>query len=446
MRKNIYQKIAVILVFGFIVQSFLVGLFYWKFMVNYIIADINMQEQDRHKIMGETSYSIQKILSSSKQTDINDKIQAELDKYSKKYNVSFNIKNMNGDIIYSSGDFRENDKALIENGPIKKGNKETYILAAYFPTTMNYLDENFKQQRFRIALVSLILLITMFTLYLIYRILTKPLKKLSVAVERINYGNTEVEIPYYGKDEFGLLCRSFEDMGKRLKISEKNQQELIQAVSHDLKTPLTSILGYSKRLKEGKVEEKKIKEYYDTIFRKAKDLQSTIEELEEYININAEDKYNLVSTNCNMFFNDICSELQKEITNSGGSMSYTTRVSDDVYINADTYKLKRVFTNIVDNSLKYAGENCFINISVCKENEKILFEISDNGIGVSNEQLSRIFDRFYRVETSRCREKGGTGLGLSICKDIIEKHGGQIGARNSSEGGLCIWFDIYIKH
>ena len=90
------------------------------------------------------------------------------------------------------------------------------------------------------------MLISIIILVIIYRFITNPLKKLSKAVKNIQYGNTLVEIPYYGEDELGLLCRNFEEMGKRLKKSEDNQQELIQAISHDVKTPLTSIIGYSK--------------------------------------------------------------------------------------------------------------------------------------------------------------------------------------------------------
>jgi signal transduction histidine kinase len=152
----------------------------------------------------------------------------------------------------------------------------------------------------------------------------------------------------------------------------------------------------------------------------------------------------LCKISVNDYFNDICEELKLEVEGSCCTFKYNNTLKQDYIINIDVFKLKRVFTNIFNNSIKYAGDNCFIFCLCKKVNRDIVFELSDNGNGVPEEQLTKIFDRFYRIDTSRSRENGGTGLGLAICKDIISNHGGKIGAENNEIEGLKIWFSVPI--
>lgn len=135
-------------------------------------------------------------------------------------------------------------------------------------------------------------------------------------------------------------------------------------------------------------------------------------------------------------------ELETEITQHGGSLKSSIDVEANTTYLIDASRLKRVFTNIIQNSFKYAGEKCTITVSSKLESKSILFKICDDGPGVPEDKLQRIFDRFYRLDTSRSREKGGMGLGLSICKSIVEAHGGTIYAGSNPTGGLCICFTL----
>ena len=129
-------------------------------------------------------------------------------------------------------------------------------------------------------------------------------------------------------------------------------------------------------------------------------------------------------------FKNISLEFKMEAESKGAIFNYSNMIDKNLIVNFDVNKIRRVFMNLVQNSLKYAGDSCIINITGISDDKILRFEINDNGEGVPEEHINKIFDRFYRVDSSRSREKGGTGLGLAICKDIVENHGGEIRAIN----------------
>lgn len=435
--KSIYQKITFVLILGFVIQIILVGVFYKQVALKRIITDINDQGTERNAIMQEAVSGVQKFNNKP------EKIKTFLDSFSKKNSNGFIVKNEQGEIIYTSKKYLNNN-SIEEQGYVKVQGKITYTVHGYFPEKLN-IRPNIKQARERILTVVVLFFVSIGILLIIYKTITGPLKKLGNAINDLNYGNTLVDIPYYGEDELGLLCRNVESMGKRLRKSEKNQQELIQAISHDVKTPLTSIVGYSKRILDEKVTIDKKKEYIEIINRKANDLRVLLEELDEYANINSENKYNKINTNCKSHFEEVCSELQFELKQKGSELTYSYFAMENCNVYMDSKKIKRVFINIVENSIKYVGEKCNVQITASFKEKEIIYRICDNGQGVPEDQISRIFDRFYRVDLSRNREKGGTGLGLAICKEIIEKHKGVIGAELNPLGGLCIWFTLPVS-
>ena len=432
--KSIYEKIIIVLILGFVIQVVLAGVFYRQVALKKVIVEINAQEDKRRSIMEEATIAAQKLSIRA------ERAEKTLDALSQKNSVGIIIKNLDGETLYSSKKFI-NENTIQQQDYIKTGGKISSIVYGYFPAKIN-LEPNIKQTRIRLLTMIVILAVSLSTLFIIYKTLAEPLKKLSKSVSEINYGSTLVKIPYYGDDELGMLCRNFENMGERLKKSEKTQQELIQAISHDIKTPLTSIIGYSKRLLDHKVSEDKINEYYSTINRKANDLKFLLEELDEYSYLNLETKYDMNTVLCEKYIEEVFSELKKEVEQKNGEFYYTIKLKQNARINIDNMKMKRVYNNIIENSIKYSEGKCIINASASMENNLVRIDLWDNGIGVPKEQLANIFDRFYRVDTSRSREKGGIGLGLSICKDIIENHGGKIYCKSEPNCGLHIWFTL----
>ncbi|WML33094.1 HAMP domain-containing sensor histidine kinase [Clostridium sp. OS1-26] len=436
--KTLYQKIGVVLTLGFILQIISFGVFYKHVVTNRVISEINYQEKKRQTVMQEAIADVQKVHKRQ------DKLEKSVEDISKKYKVYFIIKDENGGTIYSTKSLKNQSDSIQEQGYVKVSGKISYVIYGYFPETVINNGFQLKGQTGRILIATIIITVSIIILIIIYRFIADPLKKLSKAVNDIQYGNTVIEIPYYGDDELGVLCRNFEEMGKRLKKSEDNQQELIQAISHDIKTPLTSIIGYSKRLVEGKVKDDKQIQYHNIIYNKAIELKLLLEELEDYSNINSVSKYSKEPVNCRKMFEQLNLELEEEIEGKEAQLHYLNRIDENIILNFDVKKMKRVFINLIHNSLKYAGDNCIINITGISKDTVLRFEISDNGEGVPKEHLNKIFDRFYRIDSSRSREKGGTGLGLAICKDIVENHGGQIRAENLPTKGFSIIIEFKI--
>jgi signal transduction histidine kinase len=134
------------------------------------------------------------------------------------------------------------------------------------------------------------------------------------------------------------------------------------------------------------------------------------------------------------------------LQNKDIKFNYYNYIDPSINILLDAKKVTRVFTNLIDNSIKYAGENCNITAKAMTTKKSVIFEICDNGNGVKEELLDKIFDRFYRVESSRSRENGGTGLGLAICKEIIENHNGSIYAKNLLNGGFSIVINLNLEN
>ena len=436
--KTIYQKIALVLALGFFAQIISFGIFYKHVIANRVLSEINYQENKRQSIMQDAIDTVQKFHKKS------DRLEKAMTQISKKYNVNFAVKEVDGNIIFSSKQPKKPSSSIEKEGYVKLSGQVSYIIYGYFPERIDSGKFGISGQTIRILAAGIIVFISIVILVMIYIFITNPLKKLSRAVKNVQYGNTLVQIPYYGDDELGLLCRNFEEMGERLKKSEDNQQELIQVISHDVKTPLTSIIGYSKRLIEGKAKDEKKIEYHEIIYKKAIDLKLLLEELEDYSKINAGNKYKKELINCSEIFKKLSLELKTEVENKGSIFNYLDMIDKNLVVNIDVNKITRVFMNLVHNSLKYAGDKCIINVTGISDDKKLRFEINDNGEGVPEESLNKIFDRFYRVDSSRSREKGGTGLGLAICKDIVENHGGEIRAVNLDHGGFSIIVEFKI--
>ena len=275
------------------------------------------------------------------------------------------------------------------------------------------------------------------------RSMFEPINQLNIAMKNIGDGNLDYILSTTEKGEIGELYQNYEEMRLRLKESatekledEKNSRELISNISHDLKTPITSIKGYVEGLMDGiaNTPEKQSK-YLHTIYNKANDMNNLINELTLYSKIDSNKiPYNFRKLNVAEYFADCVEEIGMDMEWSGIELNYSNLVSPDTMIIADPEQLKRVINNIIGNSVKYMDKpHGRIDIRVLDEQDSVRVEIEDNGKGIAQRDLPNIFDRFYRADSSRNSAKGGSGIGLSIVKKIIEDHGGYIWA-TSQEG------------
>lgn len=282
----------------------------------------------------------------------------------------------------------------------------------------------------------------------IYRSVMRPLGKLEEAANNISEGNLDFKLENDSDDEFGELCEDFEEMRMRLKESaeEKLQsdiesKELISNISHDLKTPITTIKGYVEGIMDGVADTpEKMDKYIRTIYNKANDMDRLIGELTEYSRIDTNRvPYNFAKVNVAEYFEDCVDELRIDLEQRNITLNYINYLDESTVIIADVEQLKRVINNIISNSVKYIGrKQGIINIRINDEEDFVHIEIEDNGKGIAQKDLPLIFDRFYRTDASRNSNQGGSGIGLSIARKIIEEHSGRIWATSKEEMGTTM--------
>ncbi len=290
----------------------------------------------------------------------------------------------------------------------------------------------------------------------------KPIDELNVAMQHIKDGNFDYILPTDVKEkgEIGAMYRNYEDMRLRLKESaeekierEKQNKELISNISHDLKTPITAIKGYSQGLLEGVADnpEKQMK-YIKIIYSKANDMNNLINELTLYSSIdNNRIPYNFARLNVADYFGDCVEEIGADLESKSIKLNYSNLTAPDTMIVADPEQIKRVVNNVISNSVKYLGRDDGtgqIDIRILDEIDSVRVELEDNGKGIAQKDIPNIFDRFYRTDSSRNSKQGGSGIGLSIVKKIIEDHGGYIWATSHEGEGTCMHFVLrkYIEY
>lgn len=299
--------------------------------------------------------------------------------------------------------------------------------------------------------IVVVLAITAIALvFWIYNGVMRPLTKMKEAANNIKEGNLDFELKAETDDELGQLCKDLEDMRKRLKDNaeekikfDKQNKELISNISHDLKTPVTTIKGYAEGILDGVADTpEKTERYVRTIYNKAMDMDRLINELTLYSKIDTNRiPYNFDILSVNHYFDDCAEELQIEMEDKGAEFGYFNYVTEDVNIIADAEQLRRVIYNIINNSMKYMDKaKAKINLRVKDVGDFIQVEIEDNGKGIAAKDLPNVFDRFYRTDASRNSSTGGSGIGLSIVKKIIEEHGGKIWATSRENTGTIMYF------
>jgi len=283
----------------------------------------------------------------------------------------------------------------------------------------------------------------------IFRHIEEPIGELTDGVVRIQNGNLDSPIAYAEQDEFKPVCDAVDEMAARLKksleeqqIQQQQKQELIAGMSHDLKNPMTSIRAYTEALLDGVAKEETVREHYlQTIHAKEMDMEAILNRLFEFARMEAGSGHARLENIALMpFLQTAVSEWKYE------DMSVCLHVPEDLQVKADRVLLSRIVTNLLGNSRKYAGKD-FVHVDITAVLSGSVAEIffADDGEGVPDEQLPRLFDVFYRGDAARSRPGSGSGLGLSVVKRAVEEMGGTVRAENGAEGGLTVIFTIPVK-
>ncbi len=286
------------------------------------------------------------------------------------------------------------------------------------------------------------------------RVLT-PIDKLQNGFIEIARGNYDVSIDPCCQNEFGQLIRSFNEMAAKLRESEKsnleyeeNRKNLIANISHDLKTPITSIQGYIEMIMDNDlVQPEKINPYLKTIYNNTNYMNKLIDDLFLFSKLDIDKvEFNYEIINVRAFMGDLMDELRFELEEIDAEFIYQDKMEQDSAVRIDGKRVHQAIKNILGNAVKYGpATDLKIHVELYRQDDTAYLAITDNGPGIAPEKLPYIFDRFYRIDNERSKDLMSTGLGLAIARELIEAQGGKILVTSSVETGSCftICFPIY---
>lgn len=268
---------------------------------------------------------------------------------------------------------------------------------------------------FLFALSLLILLVFTFSVY-------RPLRKITIGAEEYSAGHLDYRIPVYSQDEMGYLAKTLNYMSGELNNSGEYQRKFIANISHDFRSPLTSIKGYLEAIADGTIGVENQEKYIQIVLNETERLEKLTESLLTLNNLDVKSRLmhlrafdiNKVIKNTAATFEGICrsKKISIELILSGTQL----------YAYADMEQIQQVLYNLLDNAVKFSPNESVITIETTEKNDRILVSVKDRGAGVSKENLPKIWDRFFKEDSSRGKDRKGTGLGLSIVKEIINAH------------------------
>ncbi|MDA3845037.1 MAG: HAMP domain-containing sensor histidine kinase [Vallitaleaceae bacterium] len=300
------------------------------------------------------------------------------------------------------------------------------------------------------AFLTLLLFIGL--LLIINKMIIRPLKELDKGTKRIREGNLEEDVPIRKNDEIGKISQAFNTMRRELKASidkqvayEENRKELISSISHDLKTPITSIKGYVEGIRDGVADtQDKQDKYLDVIYTKSRDMDRLIDDLFLFSKLDLHRlPFDMKCIDAKSFFKDCIEEISFDIEKRGIIFTSSIQMPSGTRIYVDHMNLKRVILNVVQNAIKYMDkQEQSIDFSVVGYGDFIKISVKDNGKGIEDADINSIFDKFYRADKSRNTEVSGSGLGLAIAKQIIDNLGGDIWATSEYGKGSTIEFTL----
>ena len=290
--------------------------------------------------------------------------------------------------------------------------------------------------------LGVIFLLSLVFLLAIQFLVYKPLQQITEAAKQYASGNLDYEIPVNTQDEIGYLSASLNYMSSQLRDMETYQKQFIANVSHDFRSPLTSIKGYLEAMADGTIPYEMQERYFKIILFETERLTDLTRDL---LTLNEFDTRNLL-LNCENF--DIHDTIKNSVRSFEGTCKQK-RISVDLIfatktllVNADKGKIQQVLYNLLDNAIKFSPDDSTITIETTDRNGKIYISVKDNGMGIPKKSLGKIWDRFYKSDLSRGKDKKGTGLGLSIVKEIIQAHNENINVVSTEGVGTEFTFTL----
>lgn len=353
--------------------------------------------------------------------------------------LPFTLVDENGIVILPSGKYQRGEKipaAELENGTtIEEDGRIIGTLVNVRvpfegqPREIEFIDRINRTLLYG-ALIGAIIALVLGVL--LSRTLTRPIRELTQATHAVSQGDLSQQVPVRSSDELGELAQAFNKMSSELSRSVNARKQMTADIAHELRTPLSLILGHAEAVHDGVLPP--TRENFEIIREEATRLEHLVNDLRILSLADAgELSISLQTVEPQRLLQDVAStyQYQAQRKNITLELDIASPVSN---IEVDPGRMTQVLTNILDNALRHTPEGGKIVLSAREADGQIELAIRDSGPGLTNEDLERIFDRFYRTDTSRQRDgavPGGSGLGLAIAKSIVQAHGGQISAESS---------------
>ncbi|MCI7597032.1 MAG: HAMP domain-containing sensor histidine kinase [Lachnospiraceae bacterium] len=338
---------------------------------------------------------------------------------------------------------------------------EEDMLSVFAPITSNYTVKGYvvihssmdsliasKENLLKISYIMLILLFLLSLIILIFftEIVYIPLRKITTATEQYASGNMHYELQIESEDEMGYLASTLSYMAGEIAKSEDNQKKLVANVSHDFRSPLTSIRGFLEAMLDGTIATEDYPKYIGIVLNETQRLIKLTNSLLTLNNLNTK----------GMILEKTVFDLNRVIRDTVTSFEPSCRdkriaiklilTGELMPVKADMGKIQQVLYNLLDNAIKFSHPDSAIKIETYEKHSKIFVSVKDSGIGIPKDSLKQIWNRFYKTDLSRGKDKKGTGLGLSITREIIQSHDENINVISTEGVGTEFVFSLPIAY
>ena len=348
-----------------------------------------------------------------------------------------------GSSYYMVGNFFDflNNESLSVIVPITADYKVKGYVAIHM--SMTHIQDSC-QELVNISYITLSILLFLSLIILLFftEIVYVPLKKITHATEQYATGNMHYEFSVDSEDEMGYLAACLSYMASEIARAEDDQKKFVANVSHDFRSPLTSIRGYLEAMLDGTIPPEMYEKYLGIVLNETERLTKLTNGLLTLNNLNTK----------GMLLNMTHFDINQVIRNTTATFEGTCRkkeisiqlvlYNEALYAHADMDKIQQVLYNLIDNAIKFSHQDSTIKIETSEKRNKIFVSVKDSGIGIPKEELKMIWDRFYKTDTSRGKDKKGTGLGLSITKEIINAHNENINVISTLGEGTEFIFSL----
>lgn len=347
-----------------------------------------------------------------------------------------------GNKLYSVGDYYGlfSEDVISVSAPIT-GNMNTYgYVMIHLPTSILKT-----QQNDFLNVVYITAAVLFFFSLIILLIFTKsvyfPLKKITYAANEYASGNLEHDIQIFTRDEIGYLASTLNYMSSELGKMEEYQRKFIANVSHDFRSPLTSIKGYLEAIIDGTIPPEMYEKYFKIVISETERLNKLTQSMLTLNSLDSKGYLTRSNFDINRVIKDTAATFEG-ICNAKG-ITFDLTFSDAIQmVHADLGKIQQVLYNLIDNAIKFSHDDSVIYIQTSLRYEKVFISVKDTGIGIPKDSLKKIWERFFKTDLSRGKDKKGTGLGLAIVKEIIQAHGENIDVVSTEGVGTEFIFSL----